>query len=148
MNGFLLDTNVISLFSPSASRAAPAFVGWMSEQERLGGVYLSVVTVHEIEKGIRLLQARGAASKAAGIESFLLGLLKGFSGRILPIDIDVAREGGRLEAKALMAGHNPGASDAMIAGTASIHGLTIVTRNFKHFRPFDVALLSPDDWTA
>lgn len=53
--------------------------------------------------------------KAAGIELFLKGVIAGYGDRILPVDAGVAREGGKLEAKAIAAGHNPGASDAMIA---------------------------------
>ncbi|WP_244427727.1 hypothetical protein [Sinorhizobium fredii] len=56
---------------------------------------------------------------------------------------DVAREGGKLEAKAIAAGHNPGASDAMIAGTASFHRLTVITTNQKNFRPFGIKVKSP-----
>lgn len=147
MSGFLLDTNVISMLSPSKAAAKVGFATWLEEQERLDLVYLSAVTIHEIEKGIRLLQAKGATAKAAAIEQFLQGLVTGFSDRILAVDATVAREGGRLEAKAIAAGHHPGAADAMIAGTAGAHGLTIVTANVKHFQPFGIKLASPDDLT-
>ncbi|AFL51462.1 putative nucleic acid-binding protein [Sinorhizobium fredii] len=143
MTGYLLDTNAISMFSPSKATATPGFSDWLEEKEQLSGVYLSAVTVHEIEKGVRLLEAKGAKAKAAGIELFLQGLIAGYSDRILPVDADVAREGGKLEARAIAAGHNPGASDAMIAGTASFHQLTVITSNLKHFRPFGIKVKSP-----
>ncbi|MEJ6844603.1 type II toxin-antitoxin system VapC family toxin [Sinorhizobium fredii] len=143
MTGYLLDTNAISIASASKATATPGFSDWLEEQEQLSAVYLSAVTVHEIEKGVRLLESRGAKVKAAGIELFLQGLIAGYGDRILPVDADVAREGGKLEAKAIAAGHNPGASDAMIAGTASFHRLTVITANLKHFRPFGIKVKSP-----
>lgn len=143
MNGFLLDTNIISMFSPSKTAATPVFAEWLEEQEKLKAIYLSAMTIHEIEKGVRLLEARGATSKAALVEMFLQGLVAGYGDRILAIDAAAARESGRLEAKAVSAGHNPGAVDAIIAGTASHHGLTIITHNLKHFRPFEVPVKSP-----
>ncbi|MBP2560445.1 putative nucleic acid-binding protein [Neorhizobium galegae] len=142
--GFLLDTNAVSMFSPSRAGTSSAFASWVEEQEKLETVYLSAVTIHEIEKGVRLLEAKGATSKAALIELFLQGLIAGYSDRILPIDAGTARESGRLEAIAMSAGHSPGMADAMIAGTASLHGLTIITRNLKHFLPFGVAVKAPD----
>lgn len=143
MTGYLLDTNVISMFSPSKATATPEFADWLEGQEQLSAVYLSAVTVHELEKGVRLLEAKGAKAKAAGIELFLQGLIAGYGDRILPVDADVAREGGKLEAKAITAGHNPGASDAMIAGTASVHRLTVITANLKHFHAFGIKVKSP-----
>ncbi|MBB4186454.1 type II toxin-antitoxin system VapC family toxin [Sinorhizobium terangae] len=144
MTGYLLDTNAISMFSPSKATASSEFADWLDERDQLSAVYLSAVTVHEIEKGVRLLEAKGSKAKAAGIELFLQGLIAGYRDRILPVDADVAREGGKLEAKAIAAGHNPGASDAMIAGTASVHQLTVITANLKHFRPFGIKVSSPD----
>ena len=73
MSGFLLDTNVISMLSPSKATATADFRAWLEEQERLNAIYLSAVTIHEIEKGVRLLEAKGATAKAAGIEIFLRG---------------------------------------------------------------------------
>ncbi|WP_105371748.1 type II toxin-antitoxin system VapC family toxin [Neorhizobium huautlense] len=145
MNGFLLDTNIISMFSPSKTVATPAFAEWLEEQEKLKAIYLSAMTIHEIEKGVRLLEARGATSKAALIEMFLQGLVAGYGDRILAVDAETARESGRLEAKAVSAGHSPGAVDALIAGTASHHGLTVITHNLKHFRPFEIYVKSPDE---
>lgn len=145
MSGFLLDTNAISLFSPSKMGAMSAFAAWAEEQARLEMIYLSAITVHEIEKGIRLLEVKGATSKATIIDLFLQGLIAGYGDRILPLDPMTARESGKLEAKAISAGYSPGAADAIIAGTASIHGLTVITLNLKHFRPFGVPVKSPDE---
>jgi predicted nucleic acid-binding protein len=61
---FLLDTNAISMFSPSKASASDAFADWLNEQDQLDAIYLSVVTIHEIEKGVRLLEVKGAKAKA------------------------------------------------------------------------------------
>ena len=141
---FLLDTNAISLFSPYNADASESFSKWADEQDQLDAIYMSAMTIHEIEKGIRLLEAKGATAKAAGIRSWLLGLIAGNGDHILPIDNDVALESGRLEAKAISAGYGPGAADAIIAGTASVHNLTIITKNLKHFLSFGVAVKSAE----
>lgn len=117
----------------------------MQEQERQETIYLSTITVQEIEKGARLLDAKGASQKAKRITLFLDGLLAGYGDRILPVDALTAREAGRLEAKAVLEGHSPGAADALIAGTASIRGMIVVTRNLRHFRAFGIQMMSPDE---
>lgn len=116
----------------------------MEEQERSNGIYLSAVTVHEIEKGIRMLEHRGAKSKAEVLGIWLVGLTSAFAENILPLDAAVARISGELEAIAVSAGHAPGAADAMIAGTAKAHGLTVITHNLKDFTPFAVSAKSPN----
>lgn len=142
MSGFLLDTDAISLFYRTG--ASPGFSEWMSRQEERNAVYLSAVTIHEIEKGIRLLDHKGAVAKASAIRAWLLGLVAGYGANILPLDAAVAGMSGELEAAAIAAGHAPGAADAMIAGTAKHHGLTVITRNDRHFRHFGISVLSPD----
>lgn len=131
------------MFSPSRVDAEPEFAAWVEEQEKRQALYLSAVSIHEIEKGVRLLEAKGAKARLIGI--FMEGLIAGYGDRILSIDAAVAREAGRLEAKAIMAGHSPGAMDAIIAGTASLHGLTVITRNLRHFLPFDIPVRSPSE---
>lgn len=147
MSGFLLDTNAISAFAPSRSKPSQAFATWMDEQERSDSIYISAVTIHEIRKGIRLLEQRGATAKAEVLGIWLLGLISVYSDNILPLDAAVAQISGELEAVALSAGHAPGAADAMIAGTAKAHGLTVITNNLKDFSPFSVAAQSPDQIT-
>lgn len=144
MSGFLLDTNAISMFAPSRAEPSQAFAAWMDEQEQSNAIYLSAVTIHEIEKGIRILEYRGATSKADTLAIWLLGLTSAYADNILPLDAAVARISGELEASAASAGYNSGAADAMIAGTAKAHGLTVITHNLKDFEPFAVAAKSPD----
>ncbi|MGV3550054.1 PIN domain-containing protein [Rhizobium sp.] len=142
MSGFLLDTNVVS--QVYRSDVSVNFMRWLDEQGALDAIYLSVVTVHEMERGIRLLEHKGATAKAHNIRIWLRGLLVGYDSSLLTIDPEIAWLSGELEAVAIAAGHAPGAADAMIAGTAKHHNLTVVTKNLKHFRAFAIPVLTPD----
>ncbi|MCY0095695.1 type II toxin-antitoxin system VapC family toxin [Hoeflea ulvae] len=140
MNGYLFDTDVISLLAPGRSGVPESFVPWAENQDRLGQLYLSAVSVHELEKGVRLLEAKGASRKARSLEGWLRSLVLHYADVILAVDAEVAQVSGELEARAIAGGFNSGASDAMIAGTAHHHGLMLVTRNVKHFEPFEIAV--------
>lgn len=148
MSGFLLDTNVVSVLAPSKSEASADFLTWLDRMDADGRLFLSVVSIHEIEKGIALLDHKGATAKAASLKAWLSGLVSTYDDKIIGFDAQAAAIGGRLEAKALADGHDPGMADAVIAGTAAAHELVIVTRNTKHFLPFGVAVLSPDEAAA
>ncbi|NKN35388.1 type II toxin-antitoxin system VapC family toxin [Agrobacterium sp. a22-2] len=145
MNGYLLDTNVISMLSPSKADIPRDFLSWMREQDARNALYLSVVTIQEIEKGQHLLEAKGATAKAEAIRLWLRGLVHIFQDRILPIDMDIASIAGGLEAQTMTAGHNPGMADALIAGTAKARGLVVVTWNTRHFLPFSANVVAPTD---
>ncbi|MBC7283658.1 type II toxin-antitoxin system VapC family toxin [Hoeflea sp.] len=116
------------------------FAAWVESLDPLGQVFLSAVSIHELEKGVRRLEARGARQKARALDSWLRPLVARHAGFILPVDAEVARVSGDLEARAIAAGFNSGASDAMIAGTAQHHGLILLTRNVKHFEPFGISV--------
>ena len=137
---YLLDTNVISELRLSRKRSDPAVRQWTSER-RPSSLYLSVVTVLEIELGIARL-ARRDATQANHLQSWLEDdLLDVFKGRILSIDVPVARRAARL--------HVPDPRperDALIASTAIVNGMTIVTRNITDFEPMGVALINP--WSS
>ena len=133
------------MLSPSRADASTAFLDWLTRMDGEGRLFLAVVTVHEIEKGIALLEHKGAVAKAASLKVWLAGLVAAYGGRIIPLDASAAALAGQLEAKAISAGHSPGMADAIVAGIAKAHGLTIVTRNTRHFRPFGTAVLSPDE---
>jgi predicted nucleic acid-binding protein len=145
LSGFLLDTNVISMLSPSRAEVSARFLEWLERMDGEGRIFLSAVTIHEIEKGIALLEHKGATAKAAGLRVWLSGLAATYGDKILGLDVSAAALAGRLEAKAISSGHNPGMADAIIAGIAKSHDLVIVTRNTKHFLPFGVSVSSPDE---
>ena len=144
MRGYLLDTNVISMLSPSRGDTSPAFLEWLEQRDEEGLIFLSVVTIHEIEKGIALLEYKGATAKAAGLRIWLAGLVATYADKILDLDASAAALAGQLEAKAVSAGHDSGMADAIIAGIAKAHDLEVVTGNTRRFLPFGVAVSSPD----
>lgn len=133
------------MLSPSRRNASPQFLAWLDQMDAAGKLFLSVVTVHEIEKGIALLEHKGADVKAAELRRWLLGLVAIYEDRILGIDPAAAACGGQLEAKATASGHLPGMADAAIAGIAKVHDLTIITQNTEHFLPFGIDARSPED---
>jgi hypothetical protein len=145
VSGHLLDTNIVAMLSPSRGEASPAFLGWLERRDADGRLFLSVVTIHEIEKGIALLENKGATAKAASLKVWLGGLVASYDDKIIPVDTIAAALAGQLEAKAISAGHDPGMADATIAGIAKAHALIIMTRNTKHFQIFGVDVMSPQD---
>ena len=144
MSGFLLDTNIVSMSSPTRP-IDEAFAEWLRQQEKADLLFVSVVTIHEITKGIVLLEQKGATSKAARIREWLDVLVAQFDDRILPFDIAAAALAGEMEARALSAGHRSGMADAMIAATAKLHGLIVVTHNIRDFRILPVEIKGPED---
>ena len=142
MSAFLLDTNVIS--QVYRADVSANFMRWLDEQGALDAVYLSAVTIHEMEIGIRLLEYKGATAKARNLRIWLRGLIAGYDSSVLPIDPETAWLSGELEAIAIAAGHAPGAADAMIDGTAKRHSLTVITENLKHFQAFAIPVITPD----
>ena len=131
---YLIDTDVLSaLRRPDRN---PEVVGWVSAQ-RAADLYLSVVTVGEIERGIARERARNPGF-ADRLGAWLDNLLRLYSERILPVDTSVARRWGRLTGE-----HGHGSADLLIAATALEHGLTVVTRDLRHFEPTGVAVLDP-----
>jgi predicted nucleic acid-binding protein len=145
LSGFLLDTNVISMLSPVQAEASSGFLEWLERVDSEGRVFLSVVAIHEIEKGIALLEHKGATAKAAGLKVWLSGLVGAYDDKIISIDASVAAIAGQLEARAISAGHDPGMADATIAGIAKSQDLVVVTKNKKHFLPFGISLATPNE---
>jgi len=144
LRGFLLDTNVVSMLSPSAPYAPAPFLDWLERMDGAGRIFLSVVVVHEIEKGIALLDHKGATAKAAALKAWLAGLTTNYDDKILGLDVATAAFSGRLEASAIAGGYAPGMADAIIAGIAQAHDLTVVTGNIRHFLSLGIDVSSPD----
>jgi predicted nucleic acid-binding protein len=133
---FLLDTNVISeLRRPE--KADRNVVAWASTVPA-ASFFLSAISILEIELGA-LLSAHKDAAQGAVLRAWIDDqILSRFEGRILAVDTAVARRCARLHVP------DPRAErDALIAATAMVHGLTVVTRNVADFEPAGVALLNP-----
>ena len=145
MKGFLLDTNVISMLSPSRAEASQTFLTWLERTDNEGRLFLSVVSIHELEKGIALLENKGATAKASDLKIWLSGLISTYEDKIISLDASASAIAGQLEAKAITDGYNPGMADAIIAGIAKANDLCVVTYNKKHLSLFDIIVMSPDE---
>jgi hypothetical protein len=137
---YLVDTNVISAVSPNRP-ASPALVEWMDAQS--ASLFLSVVTVAEIEDGIAKLRRQRATRRSRDLAQWLEAVLHLYGDRILGLDTPTARIAGRLSDRARGQGHAPGFADIIIAATARQHALTILSRNARHFAPLGVPVLNP-----
>lgn len=131
---FLIDTMVLSELRRRQRNAG--VVAWVREQ-RQEDCFLSVVSIGEIERGIARKRVNDPAF-AAQLGGWLDQLLRLYGDRLLPVDVGVARRWGQLSPSV---GHD--GADLLIAATALDHGLTVVTRNLRHFEPTGVATVNP-----
>jgi toxin FitB len=131
---YLLDTMVLSELRKW--RPDPALVSWL-EQVRPTDLYLSVVTIGEVERDIAR-QQRGDPAFAQRLAKWLDGVLRYYATRILAIDLSTARRWGRLADA-----HGHAGADLLIAATAIEHGLAVVTRNVRHFEATGAPLVNP-----
>lgn len=135
---YLIDTNIISE-ARKGKRANPGVQRFFETVERdEQDVFLSVITIGELRRGIELMRRRGEADQAAVLEAWLTDILNEYSDHILPIDADTAQLWGRLRVP-----HPENALDKLIAATALIHDLTVVTRNQRDFQGAGVGVLNP-----
>lgn len=141
MKVWLADTNVISALSPTARSRNAAIAAWLEEQS--ANLYLSVITIAEIEDGAAKLRREGAVRKAKDIASWLESVLHLYASQILAIDLACARIAGALNDRARGLGLAPGFADILIASTAKRNDLTVVTRNAAHFEQLGVRLFDP-----
>ena len=137
---YLLDTNVVSELRKATTRKAePKVIAW-ANRVSTATLFLSAVTVLELEIGILLAERRDSA-QGSMLRSWLdTRVLPAFTDRILPVDTAVARRCAGLHVPDRRSDR-----DALIAATALVHRLTIVTRNVEDFAPTGAKLLNPWD---
>lgn len=137
---YLLDTNAVS----EPGRASPdrGFMRWYSGVDT-DGLFLSALTVGELRKGIALIPP---GERRRTLERLNAAVSQRFADQVLPVDSRVAEAWGELSATLRRAGVVVGAVDELIAATALVHGLVLVTRNASHFHSTGCQLLSP--WSA
>jgi len=140
---YLLDTNVVSEMRKALpAQHRPSKIDW-HVQEWVGSVsaselYLSVITLLELELGFLLLERRDPVQGAV-IRSWVRGrVLESFSGRVLAVDVAIA-----LRCASLHVPDPLEDRDALIAATALVYGMTLVTRNVSHFERTGVPILNP-----
>ena len=131
---YLLDTVVLSELRKR--QRDPGVVGWI-ERQRSTDLFVSVISIGEIERGIALQQAKDAGF-ARALAAWLDRVLALYADRLLPFELSAARRWGGLSAAI---GNN--SADLMIAASALEHGLTVVTRNVADFAPCGVSTLNP-----
>jgi hypothetical protein len=132
---FLIDTNVISEFRKGArcdARVASWFASVNDEQ-----LYLSVLTLGEIRRGAEKLRRRDVRG-ADALDRWLVDVERAFVGRILPVDNDVAGEWGRMSAL-----RTAPVVDSLLAATAKVNDLTLVTRNVRDVDGLGAIILDP-----
>lgn len=138
---FVLDTNVVSeLRKIRLGRADKCVAQWADSVDSVD-LYLSAITVQELEIGVLLAERRDPPQGAIFRVWLDSHVLPAFAGRILPVDTAVARRSAKL--------HVPDprpVRNCLIAATALVHGMTVVTRNIADFEPSSVPLLNP--WEA
>jgi len=135
---YLIDTHVISEVR-KAHKADPGVRKFFADIcTSHTPIFLSVITVGELRRGVALIRHRGDVLQARRLERWLQSILTDFAGNILDVDVEVAQLWGRLCAP--RAGN---VLDKLIAATALIHGLTVVTRNGRHFNATGVPMLNP-----
>lgn len=133
----LLDTCVLAeLRKPDGHAGVKAAVAEIPDEN----LYLSVLTVGEIAKGIGLL---AAGKKKKALASWLNGLETKFSDRILGIDAETARLWGEITARSQKSGVIIPAVDGLLAATALRHGLHVMTRNTRHFEASGALIIDP-----
>jgi len=132
---FLIDTNVISELRKQ-DRSDPDVRAWFATVAD-DDLYLSVLVVGEIQQGIERAKSRDAA-KAKALQKWLSQVRKSFGSRILPITVSVAEEWGRLNCIRPLP-----TVDSLLAATASVNGLTLVTRNVADIADTGVRYLNP-----
>lgn len=132
---FLIDTNIISEVRKNAS-CDPSVATWYASIDD-GDLYLSVLVLGEIRKGIDLAQRRDAA-KAAALDAWLTEVDAAFGDRILPVDRAVTDEWGRMRARRTVP-----VIDGLLAATAKVHHMTLVTRNDADVTGLGAQVLNP-----
>jgi predicted nucleic acid-binding protein len=135
---YLLDTNIVSELRKAKAGKADKNVKAWADSVSAASLFLSAITILELETGILLVERRDP-TQGAILRAWLDGhVLPAFSGRILAVDTAVAQRCARLHVP------DPRADrDALIAATALVHGMTVVTRNVADFKATGVGILNP-----
>ena len=135
MSGFLLDTNVVSeLVKPAPE---PRVIVFLTSQTDL---WLSTIVLHELDFGLNLLPRGRRRDRLASVLSMFLSE---YSDQIIPVDRREAEQAAVMRAQARSLGRVLYLADALIAGTAKVHDLSLATRNVMDFNDLDIGVTNP-----
>lgn len=135
---YVLDTNVLSELRKVRPGKADANVAAWAESVDAADLFISAITIMELELGVLSVE-RSDAAQGALLRAWLeRHVLPEFSARTLPIDTAVAQRCARLPVP-----DKRGERDALIAATALVHGMAVVTRNVAAFKPTGVTVVNP-----
>jgi len=139
VTSYLLDTNVVSMLDRRRRQHTPALIEWL--QRNGASLFLSVMTITELDAGVLKLRREGKVTRADEIAGLVAAILSDFDDRILTFDLAAARHVARLGAASF---RQPVAlPDLIIAATAVRHGLIVLTRNMSEFGRLGVPALDP-----
>lgn len=140
---YLVDTSVLSVGAAREAGRDERLRAWMDAHSPV--LFVSIVSIAEIEAGIAKLERLGAARRAADLRGWRDAVVHLYEDRLIDVDLSIALEAGRMTDRLRAAGANPGFPDILIAATAAVRGFAVVTRNLRHFAPMGVPLVDPDD---
>lgn len=135
---YLIDTNIISEARKGGAANAGVRAFFRQVIDDSEPVYLSAITVGELRRGVDIVRHRGDDEQANCLEAWLTVVTDEYRDDILPVDHDIAQVWGRQRVP-----HHENALDKLIAATALIHDLTLVTRNVDDFKGSGAMLFNP-----
>lgn len=136
---YLLDTNIVSMLDAKRQAQAPELIAWL--QRNGASLFLSVMTITEMDAGVLKLRREGKTKRADQISGLVTAILTDFGDRVLPIDLETARHLARLGERTYQ---QPVAlPDLIIAATAARHEFIVLTRNMQDFGRLAVPSLDP-----
>jgi predicted nucleic acid-binding protein len=135
---YLLDTDVLSESRKEEKANAGVRAFFRDAQRENASLYVSVITIGEIRRGLELIRRRGETAQADRLERWLQSITEAHGATILPFDEEMAEVWGKLRVP-----HPENPLDKQIAATALMHDLAVVTRNLAHFASTGVRLVNP-----
>ncbi|MCY3560670.1 MAG: type II toxin-antitoxin system VapC family toxin [bacterium] len=135
MSRFLLDTNVVSELTRDTPE--PKVLAFLDRAPR---PRLSAIVVHELQVGVQILPAGRRKDR---LQAAVASLLNAFGDRILPVDRTAAEWAANIRADLIRSGRTPGLADMLIAGTAAVRNLAVVTRNVRDFEGLGIGVVNP-----
>lgn len=141
MASYIVDTNVISQLAPGRTPPDEKLLAWMVARE--DALFLSVITPIEIGAGVLKLGRIAPGRRHAAIAEWFQDLETDFADRILPLTRGVVRHVVEIADRHAAKGLHPGWPDVVIAATAQFHGMSLLTRNVRHFAEAGIPVIDP-----